>query len=323
MESVPPAALGAAVPSTAAVAQPSMTPTVPAPSPAKVDHAPDAHDSDGDEASDESDVYEVAHILDSRRTEAGTTEYLIKWKGWGAQHNSWEPREHIMDEEMLAEFNAKQPKPRSPKPATPRGREGGAADGADLRDAQLLASLRCEWLAKFKQKDLAIAAGIGVNKISLYLNNKLESATSRTNVETKLREFFAAMRATGGGASSPTGPLVERAKAAPKPRAAGGGGGSGGNGAASDGGAGVGAAAAEAAVSKADDDADEDDEEEAWLREDDEEESEGEGVNRIESLLCERTFQPGKVKHWLVKWHDFPYSEKCACGPCRARLAHA
>ena len=45
--------------------------------------------------------------------------------------------------------------------------------GADLRDAKLLASLRNEWLTKFKQKDLAIAAGLGVNKISLYIHNKL------------------------------------------------------------------------------------------------------------------------------------------------------
>ena len=352
MESVPPASLGAAVPSfvavappsitptvpapTAAVAPPSITPTVPAPPLARVDDALNAlnavdnaldavdvaidavndaqagHDSDGGDASDESDVYEVARILDRRRNAEGATEYLIKWKGWGAQHNSWEPRENIMDDEMITEFESKQPKPRSPKPATPKSREGGAAEGADLRDAKLLASLRNEWLTKFKQKDLAIAAGLGVNKISLYIHNKLESVTSRTNVETKLRTFFETMLASGGGAISPTGPLVERKNAAPKPRTACGGGGpgsSGGNGAASDGGAGVSAVAAEAAVSKDAVAEEDDDEEEAWVKDDEDDESEGEGVNRIESLLCQRTFQPGNSKRWLVKWHDVPYSD--------------
>lgn len=62
----------------------------------------DAEDSDA-----ESEVYEVSHIVDARTAADGTTEYLIKWRGWGAQHNTWEPREHIMDDELVANFEEK------------------------------------------------------------------------------------------------------------------------------------------------------------------------------------------------------------------------
>ena len=73
---------------------------------------PDATGADADDDADagseaDSEVYEVSHIVDMRRTPDGTTEYLIKWVGWGAQHNSWEPREHIMDDDLIASFEAK------------------------------------------------------------------------------------------------------------------------------------------------------------------------------------------------------------------------
>ena len=80
--------------------------------------------ADGDDADDEDDddanVYEVDKILDLRRNNKGVSEYLIKWKGWGAQHNSWEPRENIMDDALIGEFEAKLAKKtpkKSPKEA--------------------------------------------------------------------------------------------------------------------------------------------------------------------------------------------------------------
>lgn len=64
----------------------------------------------GDEASDpgESDtdasVYEVESILDERRV-GGKLHYLIKWQGYTAVHNTWEPKENIQDAELIDEWN--------------------------------------------------------------------------------------------------------------------------------------------------------------------------------------------------------------------------
>ena len=219
-----------------------------------------------EESESDGDTYEVHAIINSRTTSDGTVEYLIKWRGWGPQHNTWEPACNIMDEELIATFEAKQASKRkraSPKKASPKKRsapsaaggehtpdrsaasasgaakpvkgaagdatsasdgvaaegggggggdgdgadggvEGAAADdGADLRDQGLLAEMRLEWLEKYRQKDLAKAAGVAHSTLSHWLHNKVSSATTRRNFEAKmsrfLNEYRAAMGEAGGG----------------------------------------------------------------------------------------------------------------------------
>ena len=49
--------------------------------------------------------YEVEMILKAKTNpKNGTIHYLVKWAGWGHEHNSWEPVEHI-DQEAIDEFN--------------------------------------------------------------------------------------------------------------------------------------------------------------------------------------------------------------------------
>ena len=39
--------------------------------------------------------YEVERIIDSQYLEDGKIHYLIKWKHWDDQYNSWEPVENL------------------------------------------------------------------------------------------------------------------------------------------------------------------------------------------------------------------------------------
>ena len=41
-----------------------------------------------------SDVHEVDQLRAKRRR-GGRIEYLVKWKGWGSEHDSWEPTAHL------------------------------------------------------------------------------------------------------------------------------------------------------------------------------------------------------------------------------------
>ena len=56
--------------------------------------------------------YEVEKILDSRRRKRGRSyqiEFLIKWKGYDSEHNSWEKKSDIHAPELMAQFRKKYP----------------------------------------------------------------------------------------------------------------------------------------------------------------------------------------------------------------------
>uniref|UniRef100_A0A915AXR4 Chromo domain-containing protein n=2 Tax=Parascaris univalens TaxID=6257 RepID=A0A915AXR4_PARUN len=57
----------------------------------------------------EENVYAAEALLKDRKRK-GKIEYLVKWKGWSAKHNSWEPRENILDERLFAEYEARKAK---------------------------------------------------------------------------------------------------------------------------------------------------------------------------------------------------------------------
>ena len=66
-------------------------------------------EEDGEEA------YEVEAILDSKNTRWGI-RYLVKWTGYGPEHNSWQSADECSGaEEEIAEFHSKHPdKPGNP-----------------------------------------------------------------------------------------------------------------------------------------------------------------------------------------------------------------
>ncbi|KAK3740686.1 hypothetical protein QZH41_019061, partial [Actinostola sp. cb2023] len=46
----------------------------------------------------------AAQCILKKRTRKGQVEYLVKWKGWSAKNNTWEPAENILDGRLILAF---------------------------------------------------------------------------------------------------------------------------------------------------------------------------------------------------------------------------
>ncbi|XP_054020050.1 chromodomain Y-like protein isoform X3 [Dryobates pubescens] len=52
------------------------------------------------------ELYEVERIVDKRKNKKGKTEYLVRWKGYDSEDDTWEPEQHLVNcEEYIHEFN--------------------------------------------------------------------------------------------------------------------------------------------------------------------------------------------------------------------------
>ncbi|KAF4790953.1 chromodomain Y-like protein [Turdus rufiventris] len=49
---------------------------------------------------------QVERIVDKRKNKKGKTEYLVRWKGYDSEDDTWEPEQHLVNcEEYIHEFN--------------------------------------------------------------------------------------------------------------------------------------------------------------------------------------------------------------------------
>ena len=72
---------------------------------------------------DEAESYEVERLVDHRYNEAGTIEYLVKWKGYPSSDNTWEPIHHINNTSLINAYNKRQRQTMLAQTATEAGAE--------------------------------------------------------------------------------------------------------------------------------------------------------------------------------------------------------
>ena len=53
------------------------------------------------------DIFIVEKLVEKRRHK-GKIEYLVEWVGWEADYNSWEPKSHFIDKNLIKEFEAQE-----------------------------------------------------------------------------------------------------------------------------------------------------------------------------------------------------------------------
>jgi len=67
----------------------------------------DSEDDDTASNAEESDDIYTAEEIVKQRLRNGKPEYLIKWLGFPASHNTWEPTENILDKRLITSFYKK------------------------------------------------------------------------------------------------------------------------------------------------------------------------------------------------------------------------